>query len=116
MWISVPGGDLAGFAGSGADKVYVTPFSVSGVSLRLHEVLGGKGASASVPSPYRYDLTHSFTSTVPASPIKAVRTSALAKSVTKVGAPGTRTRAGLQSVPGLFRCTAAGVRVWCHRC
>ncbi|MEU0189377.1 hypothetical protein ABZ250_05865 [Streptomyces afghaniensis] len=98
-WISVPGGDLAGFAGSGADKVYVTPFSVSGVSLRLHEVLGKKGASASVPSPYRYDLTHSFTTTVPASPVKTVRTSALAKTVTKVGAPGTRTTASLQSVP-----------------
>ncbi|MFE4336286.1 hypothetical protein ACFRQM_45165 [Streptomyces sp. NPDC056831] len=27
VWISVPGGGLAGFAGSGADKVYVTPFS-----------------------------------------------------------------------------------------
>ncbi|WP_345015090.1 hypothetical protein [Streptomyces shaanxiensis] len=99
VWISVPGGDLAGFAGSGADKVYVTPFSVSGVSLRLHEVLGKKGASASVPSPFRYDLTHSFTTTVPASPIKTVRASSLAKSVTKVAAPGTRTTAFLQSVP-----------------
>ncbi|MER5938283.1 hypothetical protein ABT121_13280 [Streptomyces sp. NPDC001928] len=99
VWISVPGGELAGFAGSGADKVYVTPFSVSGVSLRLHEVLGRKGASASVPSPYRYDLTHSFANTVPASPIKTVRTSSLAKTVTKVGAPGTRTTAALQSSP-----------------
>lgn len=99
VWISVPGGDLAGFAGSGADKVYVTPFSVSGVSLRLHEVLGKKGASASVPSPYRYDLTYSFSTTVPASPIVTARTMALAKSVTKVGAPGTRTTAFLQSVP-----------------
>ncbi|MEU1038105.1 hypothetical protein ACFYP4_14165 [Streptomyces sp. NPDC005551] len=99
VWISVPGGDLAGFAGSGADKVYVTPFSVSGVSLRLHEVLAEKGASASVPSPYRYDLTHSFTTTVPASPVVTVRASTLAKTVTKVGAPGTRTTAQLQSVP-----------------
>lgn len=99
VWISVPGGDLAGFAGSGADKVYVTPFSVGGVSLRLHEVLGKKGASASVPSPHRYDLTHSFTTTVPASPIATVRASALAKTVTKVGAPGTRTTAFLQSAP-----------------
>ncbi|ULR52236.1 hypothetical protein [Streptomyces deccanensis] len=98
-WISVPGGDLAGFAGSGADKVYVTPFSVSGVSLRLHEVLAKKGASASVPSPYRYDLTHSFTTTVPASPVATVRASKLAKTVTRVSAPGTRTTASLQSVP-----------------
>ncbi|WP_234443267.1 hypothetical protein [Streptomyces cellulosae] len=99
VWISVPGGDLAGFAGSGADKVYVTPFSVSGVSLRLHEVLTKKGASASAPSPYRYDLTHSFTTTAPASPVVTVRASTLAKTVTKVGAPGTRTTASLQSVP-----------------
>ncbi|MFI2425903.1 hypothetical protein ACH5A7_17665 [Streptomyces sp. NPDC018955] len=99
VWISVPGGDLAGFAGSGADKVYVTPFSVSGVSLRLHEVLVKKGASASVPSPYRYDLTHSFTKTVPASPVVTVRASTLAKTVTKMSAPGTRTTAALQSVP-----------------
>ncbi|MFJ4785709.1 hypothetical protein [Streptomyces sp. NPDC088794] len=99
VWISVPGGDLAGFAGAGPDKVYVTPFSVPGVSLRLHEVLAKKGASASAPSPYRYDLTHSFTGMVPASPVKTVRTAALAKTVTKINAPGTRTTAYLQSVP-----------------
>ncbi|WP_328495428.1 hypothetical protein OHS59_23800 [Streptomyces sp. NBC_00414] len=99
VWISVPGGGLAGFAGSGADKVYVTPFSVSGVSLRLHELLGKTGASVSAPSPYRYDLTHSFTTTVPASPVKTVRTSSLAKTVTQVAGQGTRTTATLQSVP-----------------
>ncbi|MEU7339731.1 hypothetical protein [Streptomyces sp. NPDC007074] len=99
VWISVPGGDLAGFAGGGPEKVYVTPFSVPGVSLRLHEVLGKKGSSASVPSPYRYDLTHSYTTTVPTSPVTTVRTSALAKTVTKVNAPGTRTTAYLQSSP-----------------
>ncbi|WP_324790012.1 hypothetical protein [Streptomyces sp. H51] len=101
VWIAVPGGGLAGFAGAGPDKVYVTPFSVPGVSLRLHEVLGKKGASASVPSTYRYDLTHSFDSTVPTSPVKTVRTSDLAKTVTKVDAPGTRTTALLQSAPSL---------------
>ncbi|MFJ9345372.1 hypothetical protein [Streptomyces sp. NPDC101237] len=99
MWISVPGGDLAGFAGDGPDKVYVTPFSVPGVSLRVHEVLSKKGSSASVPSPYRYDLTRSYTTTVPASPVTTVRTSSLAKTVTKINAPGTRTTADLQSVP-----------------
>ncbi|MFJ2263117.1 hypothetical protein ACIOKD_33245 [Streptomyces sp. NPDC087844] len=99
VWISVPGGDLAGFAGSAADKVYVTPFSLSGVSLRLHELLGKAGSSASAPSPYRYDLTHSFTTTVPATPVKTVRTSSLAKTVTQVAAQSTRTTATLQSVP-----------------
>ncbi|MFJ8363552.1 hypothetical protein [Streptomyces sp. NPDC093984] len=99
VWLSVPGGDLAGFAGSRADKVYVTPFSVQGVSLRIHEVLGKKGASDNVPSPYRYDLTRSFTTTVPASPVVTIPTSALAKTVTQVRAPGTRTTATLQTVP-----------------
>ncbi|CAM5313575.1 hypothetical protein [Streptomyces fumanus] len=106
-WISVPGGGLAGFAGAGSEKVYVTPFSVSGVSLRLHEVLGKKGASASVPSPYRYDLTHSFTGTVPATPVVKVRASSLGKTVTKVAAPGTRTTALLQSAPSLGEWTGA---------
>ncbi|MGW1798219.1 hypothetical protein ACWCQN_20055 [Streptomyces sp. NPDC001984] len=99
VWISVPGGDMAGFAGGGSGKVYVNPFTMKGVSLRVHDVLGKKGASASVPSLYRYDLTHSFTTTVPASPVATVRTSALAKTVTRVDAPGTRTTASLGTVP-----------------
>ncbi|MFF5185271.1 hypothetical protein ACFY30_16040 [Streptomyces sp. NPDC000345] len=98
-WLTVPGGDLAGFAGSGADKVYVTPFSLQGVSLRLHDVLGKKGSSAAVPSPYRYDLTHTYTTTVPSTPVRTVRTADLAKTVTSVRAPGTRTPADLLSVP-----------------
>ncbi|MFG2125085.1 hypothetical protein [Streptomyces sp. NPDC048710] len=100
VWINTPGG-FAGYAGSGADKVYVTPFSVKGVTLRVHEVLGKKGASASAPSPYRYDLTHSFSNTVPTSPVVTVPTSTLAKTVTQVRAPGTRTTASLQSAPDL---------------
>ncbi|MEU9337877.1 hypothetical protein AB0D49_32715 [Streptomyces sp. NPDC048290] len=98
-WIRVPGGDTAGSVGSGDRKVYATPFSVSGVSLRVHEVLVKKGSSDSVPSPYVYDLTHSFDNTVPASPVKTVRTAALAKTVTKIGAPGIRTTASLLNSP-----------------
>jgi hypothetical protein len=101
VWISVPGGDLAGFAGGGADKVYVTPFSMPGVALRIHDVLGKKGSSASAPSPYRYDLVHSFTTTVPSSPVATVRTSALSKTVTQVDAPGAYTTAYLETVPDL---------------
>ncbi|MFF7335204.1 hypothetical protein [Streptomyces sp. NPDC008150] len=100
-WISLPSGDIAGFAGSGADKIYVTPFSVKGVSLRLHEVLGRAGSSASAPSPYRYDLTHTFAGTVPASPVTTVRTATLARTTDQVDAPGTRTNASLLSVPEL---------------
>ncbi|MDT0484971.1 hypothetical protein [Streptomyces doebereineriae] len=99
VWLSVPGGDLAGFAGSDDAKVYVTPFTMPGVSLRIHDVLAKKGSSANVPSPYRYDLTHSFTTTVPTSPVKKVTRASLARTVTQVGAPGTRTTAVLQSVP-----------------
>ncbi|MFJ7497662.1 hypothetical protein ACIQZB_42490 [Streptomyces sp. NPDC097727] len=101
VWISVPGGGLAGFAGSGADKVYVTPFSQPGAALRIHDVLARTGTTASTPSPYRYDLTHTFRDTVPASPIASVKRAALAKTVTHVRAPGTRTTALLQTVPNL---------------
>lgn len=99
VWLSVPGGDLAGFAGSDDAKVYVTPFTMPGVSLRIHDVLAKKGSSANVPSSSRYDLTHSFTNTVPASPVKNVTRASLARTVTQVRAPGTRTTAVLQTVP-----------------
>ncbi|MFD5110700.1 hypothetical protein ACFWNG_00005 [Streptomyces sp. NPDC058391] len=101
VWISLPGGDLAGFAGSGSGAVYVTPFSVPGTALRIHDVLAKKGTSASVPSPYRYDLTHAFQNTVPASPVAQVRTASLAKTVTSVRAPGNGTLGELLSVPNL---------------
>jgi hypothetical protein len=99
-WISA-GGELAGFGGGGSGKVFVTPFSMPGVSLHMHEVLGKKGASASAPSPYRYDLMRTYTTTVPASPVVTVRTSTLAKTVTHIDAPGIRTTATLQTVPNI---------------
>lgn len=101
VWISVPGNDLAGFAGAGADKVYVTPFSQPGVALRVHDVLSRKGSTASTPSPFRYDLTHTFLNTVPAAPYASVKRASLAKAVTRVNAPGTRTTATLETVPDL---------------
>jgi len=108
-WISVPDGHSAGDAGGWGKKIYVTPFSVPGVSLRLHEILGKKGSSASVPSPYRYDLTHSFTGTATASPITTVRTSSLAKTVTKINAPGTRTPAYLATTPSYDDSSGGGL-------
>jgi hypothetical protein len=101
VWISVPGGDLAGFAGSGRGKVYTTPFSVSGVSLRVHDVLTRRGSSASAPGPYRYDLVHSFENTVPPSPIAAVRTADLAKASVPIRSQGVAARAVLNSAPAL---------------
>ncbi|AXG78432.1 hypothetical protein [Streptomyces paludis] len=105
VWISVPGGDVAGFAGGGRRwdgmnrKVYVTPFSQTGASLWLHEIQVKKGSADAAPSPYRYDLTHSFKDTVPASPVKQVRTANLAKTVTAVRAPGTGRSGYLFSAP-----------------
>lgn len=109
VWIAVPGGGLAGFAGSGADKVYVTPFSQPGAALRIHDVLTQQTTTASTPSPYRYDLTHTFQDAVPASPIASVKRAALAKTVTHVRAPGTKTTALLQTVPNLGEWTGVYV-------
>ena len=98
-WIAVPGGDMVGFASGGPAKVYVTPFSVSGVSLRLHEVMTRQGASTSVPSPYRYDLYHSFQKTVPATPVAKVLTAGLARTVTTIRAQGVDTNGVLGTAP-----------------
>lgn len=112
VWISVPGGNLAGFAGRGMDKVYTTPFSVTGASLRVHEVLTEKGSSASAPSPYRYDLTHSFDNTVPSSPIASVRQASLAKATTPIRAQGVAMRAYLQTVPQTGEWTGVFIGDW----
>ncbi|MGW0859584.1 hypothetical protein [Streptomyces sp. NPDC002690] len=109
VWISVPGDQLAGFAGSDAGKVYVTPFSQTGAALRIHDVLSRKGSTASTPSPFRYDLMHTYTDTVPAAPIASVKQASLAKTVTRVNAPGTRTTALLQTVPDLGEWTGVYV-------
>ncbi|MEU8259829.1 hypothetical protein AB0C02_04300 [Micromonospora sp. NPDC048999] len=99
VWISVPSGGLAGFAGGGAEKVYVTPFSLAGVSLRLHELLIKQGASEYVPSPYRYDLYHSFDNTVPANPVAQVATAGLARTVTSFRGQARNTNGWLMTVP-----------------
>ncbi|WP_052744840.1 hypothetical protein [Micromonospora sp. HK10] len=100
VWISVPSGDLAGFAGGGTEKVYVTPFALSGVSLRLHEILLRRGTSDHVPSsPYRYDLYHSFAGGVPSNPVVSVATASLARTVTSIRSQARATNGWLLSVP-----------------
>ncbi|WP_141698531.1 hypothetical protein [Streptomyces lushanensis] len=111
VWISVPGGGLAGFAGRGRDKVYTTPFSVAGASLRVHEILTRKGSSASAPSPVRYDLTHSFQG-APSSPVATVRTASLARTTTPIRAQGVRIPAVLETVPGLGEWTGVYIGGW----
>lgn len=98
VWISVPGG-LAGFAGGGAGKVYVTPFSVAGASLRLHELLMKQGTSEFVPSPYRYDLYRAFDGTVPATPVANVTRAGLAVTTTSVRGQARPTNGSLLTVP-----------------
>ncbi|MCW3843114.1 hypothetical protein ONA70_23725, partial [Micromonospora yasonensis] len=99
VWISVPGGGLAGFAGGGAEKVYVTPFSVPGASLRLHEILIKQGTSDYVPSPYRYDLYHSFDDAVPATPVANVAKAGLASTATSIRGQARNTNGSLLTVP-----------------
>ncbi|MGW5670135.1 hypothetical protein [Micromonospora sp. NPDC003776] len=98
VWISVPGG-LAGFAGGGAEKVYVTPYSVAGTSLRLHDILIKQGTSDFVPSPYRYDLYRSFDDAVPATPVVNLTRTGLAVTTTSVRGQGRATNASLLTVP-----------------
>ncbi|MFD8079477.1 hypothetical protein ACFV3E_43470 [Streptomyces sp. NPDC059718] len=112
VWISVPGGNLAGFAGGGMGKVYTTPFSVTGASLRIHEVLTKKGSSASAPSPYRYDLLHSFNKTVPSSPIASVSQAGLAKATTPIRAQGVAMRGLLETVPQTGEWTGVFIGDW----
>jgi hypothetical protein len=112
VWISVPGGDLAGFAGAGSSKVYTTPFSVTGTALRIHDVLTKKGSSASAPSPYRYDLTYAFKKTVPSSPIVTVSKTSLAKTSTPIRAQGAVIRADLETVPNTGEWTGVYIGSW----
>ncbi|MFF0432860.1 hypothetical protein ACFYU9_11615 [Streptomyces sp. NPDC004327] len=86
--LTLPNGDIYGFAGGGATEVLVNPISLPGVSLQLHEVLARKGTTANRPSPYRYDLVHTFTNGVPATPVAAVRTADLLKTRTTVRSSG----------------------------
>ncbi|MFJ6634421.1 hypothetical protein ACIQMR_23985 [Streptomyces sp. NPDC091376] len=99
VWIRVPNGGIAGFMGGWGEKVYVTPISLPGVSLRVHDVLTKDGTSDNNPSPYRYDLFHSFDGTVPANPTRVVRTADLAKTVTTVRSQGRDALGYLSTAP-----------------
>ncbi|MEU8229445.1 hypothetical protein AB0C12_07540 [Actinoplanes sp. NPDC048967] len=95
-WLEVGPQDKVGFTSGGPAKTYVTPYAVTGVTLRLHELQTKAGSSAAVPSPYRYDLQRSWPS-VPAAPIAKVTTAQLAKTVTTLRAQGVNTNAALGS-------------------
>jgi hypothetical protein len=99
VWMSLPNGDLVGFAGGQQTRTYVTTASVPGTTLRVHEVLIKSGSSAVKPSPYRYDLVNSWSHPLPASPIKAVATASLAKTTTTIRAQGVNADGSYETVP-----------------
>jgi hypothetical protein len=112
VWMSLPNGDLVGFAGGPQTRTYVTTASVPGTTLRMHEVLIKSGSSAVNPTPYRYDLVNSWSHPLPASPIKAVTTASLAKTSTTIRAQGVNADGSYETVPvtgewtGVFLSTA----------
>ncbi|MEU8615645.1 hypothetical protein AB0C29_47460, partial [Actinoplanes sp. NPDC048791] len=99
VWISLPNGDLIGFAGGPKTRNYVTPSSPPGTTLRVHDVLTKAGSTALKPSPYRYDLVRYWPHPFPASPISTVRTASLAKTSLTIRAQGTNTDGSYATVP-----------------
>lgn len=98
-WMSLPNGDLVGFAGGPQTRTYVTTASTAGTTLRMHQVLTKAGASALRPSPYRYALVRSWPHPLPPAPVATVRTSSLARTTTAIRAQGTTTDASFLTVP-----------------
>ncbi|GAA2787745.1 hypothetical protein [Streptomyces showdoensis] len=101
IWFTLPGGSIAGSVGGWGEQVYVTPLSLPGVTLSVHEVLGRKGSTGSRPTPYRYDLVHRFTNGVPANPVAQVRTADLTRTRTTVKVDGAGLTANLAVYPSL---------------
>ncbi|MFF8607816.1 hypothetical protein ACF06X_17940 [Streptomyces sp. NPDC015346] len=97
IWLTTPSGDRVGQIGGGADKIFVSPFTMSGVTVHLHDVLTKYGSSQLRPSPYRYDLVHQFKNTVPANPVVTVQTAGLAKTVTTFRSLAGRQTASLDT-------------------
>ncbi|WP_197370922.1 hypothetical protein, partial [Streptomyces clavuligerus] len=95
--LRLPNGEVVGFMGGRGQRVLVTPFTLKGISLRVHEVQVKKGTTANVPSPYRYELVKEFRDTVPATPRATVRTAGLARTVLTLRSPGLDTIGWLSS-------------------
>jgi hypothetical protein len=99
VWLSLPNGDLIGFAGGyNNTRTYVTTASTPGTTLRTHQILTKKGATALQPSPYRYDLSQSWAHPFPSSLISTSKTAALAKTTTTVRGQGINTPGSYASV------------------
>lgn len=99
VWLSLPNGDLIGFAGGyNNTRTYVTTASTPGTTLRAHEILTKKGSTALQPSPYRYDLSKSWAHPFPSSLINTSKTAALAKTTTTIRGQGINTPGTYESV------------------
>jgi hypothetical protein len=109
VWLALPNGDLVGFAGGPQTRTYVTTASVPGTTLRVHEVLTKAGSSAAVPTPYRYDLVKSWPYPLPTSPILAVKTASLAKTITTIRAQGINADGLYETVPSFGEWTGVYV-------
>ncbi|MFC4065071.1 hypothetical protein [Actinoplanes subglobosus] len=110
VWLSLPNGDLIGFAGGyNSTRTYVTTASTPGTTLRTHQILTRKGATALQPSPYRYDLTQSWAHPFPSSLISTSKTASLAKTTTTVRAQGINTAGVYDSVPMFGEWTGANL-------
>jgi hypothetical protein len=109
VWISLPNGDLVGFAGGPKTRNYVTTASLPGTTLRVHDVMTKAGSSALRPSPYRYDLVRYWPHPYPASPVKAVKTATLAKTSLTIRGQGTNTDGSYATVPMTGEWTGAYV-------
>lgn len=108
VWLSLPNGDLIGFAGGYRNtRTYVTTASTPGTTLRTHEILTKKGATALRPSPYRYDLSKSWAHPFPSSLISTSKTTALAKTTTTILGQGINTSGTYESVSLFHEWTGA---------
>jgi hypothetical protein len=109
VWLSLPNGDLVGFAGGNQNRSYVTTTSLAGTTLRVHDVLTKAGSTAAKPSPYRYDLMKSWPHPLPASPITTIKTASLARTTLTIKAQGITGDGTYQTVPVLGEWTGAYV-------
>ncbi|MFB9393820.1 hypothetical protein [Streptomyces coeruleoprunus] len=86
--LHTPKGDVIGYVGGWGEKVYVSPGTVPGVSLTVHDVLTRRDDTPNNPSPYRYHLFHRFRDTIPTAPTRLIRTADLAHADTTLRAAG----------------------------
>ncbi|WP_066953608.1 hypothetical protein [Streptomyces lushanensis] len=100
-----------------ARDLRVTPFSVKGLSLSVHEMQQRAGSSQASPTPYVYDLAHVWRDTLPSTTTLKWNRSQLAAASVLVHGPGTRVPTELYSeaeaTDGLsVQTTGAGKITW----